>query len=373
MPARSALSSPVDLVLHIGSGKTGTSSIQRFLQSNRARLAELGCLYPQTPGRRRHAQLSMFVRPDQALGEIPPWNSERWSSPAKFRKAFRRRLLREIDESGMSHVLLSDEALYGSPNEALRRLRQFTDRIARDLRLVVYLRRQDDHLVSRYQQVVKVGETRRLAERAPHVASPEQRTSWADRQGANTYDYYGRLRTWQQLLEPDEFVVRRFDPASLIEGSLYQDFLAAAGIDARADDLNQVESINESLDAESVEFLRILNIFRQECELGAALPPGNRPFVVRLAAACTGPTLTMPEPLLDEFMSRWEESNRRVAREILGDESGQLFRTDRKTRNTTSEQRLDPARLDHFLDVSELPEELHAPLRRIAEREATSR
>ncbi len=362
----------MDLVLHIGMGKTGTSSIQAFLNQNRRRLAETGILYPRTPGRSRHLRLTLSVQPDDRLVKQRRWRRLGETDPESFRKTFRRRLFNEINESGLSQVLLSDEALYGSTNEALRRLRQFTDRIARDLRLVVYLRRQDDHLVSRYQQVVKVGETRRLAKQVRQVGCPRQGTSWAAGQGSNTYDYYGRLRTWEKLLEPDEFVIRRFDLANFVEGSLYQDFLDAAGIDVRAAELQRVETANESLDAESVEFLRIINIFRQECEEVAA-PPGNHPLVVRLAAACTGPTLTMPEPLLDEFMAQWEDSNRRVAREILGDESGQLFRTDRKTRDTTSEQRLDPARLDHFFGVSELPEDLRAPLRRIAEREATTR
>ena len=34
----------MDLVLHIGTGKTGTSSIQAFLRQNRAALADLGYL-----------------------------------------------------------------------------------------------------------------------------------------------------------------------------------------------------------------------------------------------------------------------------------------------------------------------------------------
>jgi hypothetical protein len=77
--------------------------------------------------------------------------------------------------------------------------------------------------------------------------------------------------------------------------------------------------------------------------------------------------------VLDAFMERWEESNRAVAREFLGDEKGQLFRAPRKTHDTTTEQRLDPARLDHFLGLLELPKRMHTPLRRLVEREAQPR
>jgi hypothetical protein len=362
MPAGSPLSSPLDLVLHIGSGKTGTSSIQAFLHQNRARLAELGILYPQSPGPRRHARLSLFVRPDDELEATQSWRRQRTTSPKAFRRAFRQRLFDEIDSAGLSRVLLSDEALYGAPKEALRRLHGFTDRIAGSLRLVVYLRRQDDHLVSRYQQAVKEGETRRLSERVHQLNV------------SRTYDYYNRLRMWKRLLEPTDFAIRRFEPECFVDGSLYQDFLDAAGIEAQAAKMEHCPSRNESLDATSLEFLRILNLLRIEHEEDAAvLPRYNRPLSLRLATASMGPTLTMPDAFLDEFMAQWKDSNRRVAREMLDDESGELFRTPRKTHNTTSEQYLDPARLDHFLALLELPERTHAPLRTLVEREAKAR
>jgi hypothetical protein len=353
-------SRPLDLVLHIGSGKTGTSSIQSFMNRNRARLAELGYLYPLSPGRKRHTRLGLFIQPDHALDSRPSWSREDFPSPNAFREEFQRQLFSEINESGLSKVVFSDEALYGCGDEPLRRLRQFVDPIARSVRLVVYLRRQDDHMVSRYQQVVKVGETRTLVERTRVLDL------------AGTYDYYARLSAWKQRLEPGEFVVRRFERDRFVEGSLYQDFLDAVGIDVRADDLTPILRANESLDADSVEFLRILNIFRLENDTASTLPPYNRPFMPVLERAATGPTLTMPASFLDEFMAQWDESSRRVAVEMLGDESGQLFTAPRKTENTTTEQYLDPERLDHFLTLLELPEQIHAPLRALVEREARS-
>jgi hypothetical protein len=74
----------------------------------------------------------------------------------------------------------------------------------------------------------------------------------------------------------------------------------------------------------------------------------------------------------DAFMARWEESNRAVAREFLDDPSGELFRMPRKTNNTTSEQVFDPARLDRYLEVLELPDVDHASLRALVEHEAAT-
>jgi hypothetical protein len=350
---------PLDLVLHIGSGKTGTSSIQQMLNRNREHLAELGTLFPRSPGQGRHVQLGLFIRPDAELGKLINWHKQNTSSPAEFRKDFAHKLLAEIASSGLTRVLFSDEALYGASDEALKRLRAFTDEIARRIRVVVYLRRQDDHMCSRYQQVVKTGEVRRLAERVEQVNFTK------------TYDYHARLHTWQRLVEPTEFVVRPFEPERFVDGSLYQDFFEAAGLETRAQDLATVnEPLNVSLDAEAVELLRILNIYRVENEEAKVGLIDNQALTTRLAEVSTGPTLTLPDSVLDAFMEQWEQSNRAVAREFRGDETGQLFRAPRKTSNTTTEQRLDPARLDYFLALLELPEHMHAPLRGLAEREA---
>ena len=72
-------------------------------------------------------------------------------------------------------------------------------------------------------------------------------------------------------------------------------------------------------------------------------------------------------------MARWAETNRAVAREYFPDGPETLFESARKTSGTTSEQYLDPERLDHFLEVTGLPSELREPLRRIAERESAAR
>lgn len=356
----STLSRPQDIVLHIGMGKTGTSSIQFFLRDNRERLRALGLLVPATPGGGRHIRLGLYVKSDEELSTNPGWARLKQPDPAKFREAFRRRLLSEIEDSGLSRVLFTDEGLFKSTGPALRRLRRFTDRIAKSTRVVVYLRRQDDHMVSNYQQEVKRGRTPRLRE-------------WARGEGSDVYDYFARLRLHEQLLAPTDLVVRRYEPASFANGSLYQDFLDAADIDLSADDLRQRPDRNLSLDAESVEFLRLLNLYRVRNEGATEGLIDNASLTARLSEVSTGPVLSLPAGWLDAFMAQWADTNELVARQYLRDTSGQLFRMPRKTANVTTEQHLDPDRLDHFLTLLELPEQLHAPLRRLVEREASFR
>lgn len=296
------------------------------------------------------------------MERAPAWHRQGYTSHPEFREEVHSSLVAELAEAGVPGVILSDEALYGAKVVALERLRRLTDQIARSVRVVVYLRRQDDHVASRYQQIVKTGEVRRLAVRVREL----------DLSGF--YDYRSRLGRWQELMEPTSLVVRPFDRASFAGGSLHQDFLDAAGVGVRAGDLEPVTELNESLDAEAVELLRVLNLFRVEHEGATPGQIDNRRLIRRLRSAIgePGPTLTLPPDMAEEFMARWAQTNRAVARDFLGNPSGELFKTPRKTRNTTSVQVFDPARLDHYLEVLELPEEQHAPLRALIDREATT-
>jgi len=350
---------PVDVVLHIGSGKTGTSTIQRMLRRNPEALRAAGFHYPRTPGRARHTQLGLFVRPDDELVCHPDWLTGEYGEPAAFRSDFRKRLDREIARSGAGGVVFSDEGLFSAGDRTIGRMRRLTRRLGGRARLVVYLRRQDDHLISRYQQVVKMGEVTPLA-------------TWMQQDWVGTYDYHLRLKSWQEL-EPDAFVVRRFERERMVNGSLVSDFLDAADIALDEAGLTHADARNESLGAEAIELLRILNLYRVKHEGERPGLFGNHHHVVRLREVETGPVLTLPAAELDRFMASWETSNSRVAREFFDDASGELFRAERKEAGTTTEQRLDPARIDHYFELLEIPEEQHDAIRRIAKRESGRR
>ena len=251
-------------------------------------------------------------------------------------------------------MLISDEALYRRDATTVQRVARFTRVRGGSVRVVIYLHRQDQHLASNYQQVVKGGEIARMS-------------AWAATDLPSTYDYHRNVDRWRQHLDPDAFVVRPFEPDRFVGGSLVDDFLDAAGLDLTAADLAPEQRRNESLSAEAVEVLRLLNLHQVEQRGARAGVIINREHVRRLQHL-PGPTLTLPDTDLDRFLARWEESNRALAREVLG--TDQLFSEPRRTDGTTTLQVLDPARIDHFLDLLEVPAEHHESMRRLAEREA---
>jgi len=348
------------VILHVGMGKTGTTTIQATFHRNRTRLAECGVFYPQTPGKRRHVRLALAMQPDvDRPRNSGDWRRQQVSTPAELRPAFEKSLISELRANPSPRVLFSEESLFRSEPDSLRNLRHLLDRVASSVRVVCYLRRQDDHVCSRYQQRVKfAGETSTLAARVTQLDL------------SHVYDYHAWLVAWRDVIRPDELVLRTFERDRFLHGSLLEDFLEAAGLDVALAELVEVPRKNESLDAESVEFLRIVNIFDRE--RGATPDFATRSAIVRrlVRASIPGPTLTLADDVLDPFMARWQESNRAVARDFapLGPED--FFMSDRKTGNTTTEQCIDPDRLDHFVGLTGLPAEMVFPLRLIAEREA---
>lgn len=342
-----------DAILHLGTGKTGTTSIQHFMRLNRPKLLERGVLYPRSPGGGRHTRFGLSFRSTEEFDRMPAWHQMRAQSPERFRRRFHRRLAEEIRGARPERVLFSDEALYGLPNEALGRLREYVDSLGGELRLIVYLRRQDDHLISFYQQQVKVGETRRLV-------------SWL-RGGLDfTYDYGRRLDRLEDELKPTSFVVRPFERDRFRNGVLEEDFLDAAGIDG--DGFETVRSKNETMDAATVEFLRLYNLHMVEDHGAQVGVMDHRGLVHRLNQHSSGPALTLPEDALDRFMGKWEDSNRAVATKYLGEP--ELFRAPRRRQNVTDRQVLGPAAVEDFMEIAELPDDVRERIRLIAAREA---
>lgn len=348
---------PVDLTLHIGTDKTGTTTLQAFFREHRDLLADQGLLYPRSLGGFRHVKFGMYVTPDPNLARTQDWARRATDglTPAQFRQRVRRRLFREMRTHQPSRLLISDEGMFSAGEGKVEGIAAFARRVCTSVTLVAYLRRQDDHLVSNYQQVVKRGETARLGD-------------WIRIDRSRFYDYHRRLSMWQQRLAPTRMVVRPFERHQFRDGDLITDFIEATdlGVDT---DLSRPQPRNESVGAEAVEFMRLLNLHQVE-NLGLHPWQIQNGSLVPLLAQVPGPTLSLPGADLDDFMAAYQRSNEATARVFLDRPSGVLFDRDRKQEQVTTEQHLDPTRLDFFLDLAGVPEDQHQPLRQIAEREA---
>jgi hypothetical protein len=169
------------VLLHIGSEKTGTTSIQHWAAANRAPLAARGILYPVAPGERagarpepNHVGLALAVSERaRRSGLVGMLGLPDAAAAAAFGRRMERRLAEEIGAAGCGTLLLSNEHLSSRLRDeaevaALRALVERAAGKAVEWHVVLYHRRQDEMIQSIYAMRVLHGaaEPFRLAARA---------------------------------------------------------------------------------------------------------------------------------------------------------------------------------------------------------------
>ncbi|WP_158212196.1 hypothetical protein [Sphingomonas dokdonensis] len=211
------------IILHIGASKAGSSSIQSFIRRNRPLLNSLG-----------------YVVPDISLGTGENVSGEHvfaLEALAKARDAagFRARMDAVFAQSGDAAraVLLSAENLSNLGNSAI--IEGLSAQY--DLRIVMYLRRQDELLTSAWQQWASKIETDFYA--------------WLI-MALKQFGHWNKvLAEWEQRAGADAIVARVFDRNSFVDGDLLHDFIDALGLAEHIDafDYKQGESNPSVTDA----------------------------------------------------------------------------------------------------------------------------
>ena len=322
--------------LHIGAEKTGSTSLQTYFALNRATLLARGWLYPRAAGSRAHYNLLAC-----SLDEDRDDETRRVAGVGKglsldtFCSHVIQSLETEIAASGAAVLVVSNELLatrLRRPAE-IARLKALCDRLARQTKVIVYLRNQPDFFTSRYTNVIWEGGT--------HDFKFEARAPIAD--------YALLLDRWSAVFGKQNLVVRRFEPADFPAGDLIADFVNLTGLDTRG--LQVPARANPSLDAESLVFLRGMNR-----RLPRVLARDVQPFrgaIVRVLQRRRGGTrFTIPRLLADRIADAYRDSNERVSTEYFGSRHRPLFSPPVLVSDSPPPNRLDTvtaARIGGFL------------------------
>lgn len=193
------------LIIHIGAGKCGSSAVQQFLVDNAYSLLDEGFL---VPGR--------YLDPKpKGCGQHLAYFEEGISNPG-FADEVTAKLAGLRDhalEHGLHTVTLSAENLI-NPKGFVDLFVPAQDLF--DITVVAYVRRQDDFVISAWQQ-------------------------WQIKQHDDFWEYYRRHRggvNWHRQLEPwrsrygrASMAVRRYSRANLVEGDVVADFCSVIGAD----------------------------------------------------------------------------------------------------------------------------------------------
>ena len=297
--------------LHIGTHKTGSSALQRFLDTNRQALEAGGCLVPDFGTVASHPLawgLGFGLRP-------PPE-----AAAAEYREMSRHVLTAAAAAATAQdkNIVLSSEVFcefLNSP-ESIGRLKAFLAECGlTDITIICYCRRQDHFAESLWKELIKGFHPRQLADAF---------SDWY-------MDYHRLLGHYRDAFGPDRIVVRPFETEQFTGGGLFGDFLNILGLPATGEYASPSDDdSNVSLNQDIVELLRLYG----SIGLGEDTPsdPGGWLKRVLLTSFDRGFLTHRQEdsPLLSpqqrtELIDKYDASNQAVAREYLGRANGQLF------------------------------------------------
>ena len=136
------------ILLHIGSSKTGTSSLQHVMHINRQPLARVGVIYPRAgralSNRSAHHNLCYEMQEGRRKAGIFDPARGTW-----------RDVFEEIDASGAETAVISSEAFAACKPRQIENLAGVLR--DRDVTVILYLRRQDLWLQSTWNQRARFG------------------------------------------------------------------------------------------------------------------------------------------------------------------------------------------------------------------------
>ncbi len=310
--------------LHIGLPKTGSTSLQAFLAANRPALKKQGFRYAVSLGQPENWRLSLYMQPWQArdLGQSLPTRHERMgiSSPAAwddFCIDVEERLERELAglDAGIETLLLSDSSVCSVRvgRNGVERLKAFLDRYFEEIRVVVYLRRQDDFLISCYTTALETGFGSTMAE-------------WIAHEHDLLINYANVLDLWAEIFGADKLSPRLYRRDRWPNGDLFADFAQAIGLDS-IEGFQRPENKNVSLDPLAQELMRQLN--RRYSLIGPIDDhQGRASFFRYLQSHRQGPGQSPSWRARRALMARYAESNEAMQRRWFPDEPD-LFRMEK--------------------------------------------
>lgn len=289
------------LTLHIGSHKTGTTTVQATFQHNQALFLQRGIGYARGSSLPNLHQFLSYREPKSFL-------------PAGFKVHDGEALARALTQSGAEHVFASSENFsFFFEQAAVDELARIIQPLFDEVRIIVYLRRQDRHAISHHQEGAKPN-------RRPESAL------WGHGLGALPkpapehwlyLDYDRRIAMWEKAFGTENLTVRLFDRNLLRGGDIVTDLLALMDVDATG--LVRVPDVNVSLGRVMTKVGHIANETLGSDKITAAL----------LQALPSSPQRMLPSAAEAEaFLTPYRIGNRRLNARLGVTEFADLFPDD---------------------------------------------
>lgn len=298
------------LYIHIGTSKTGTTTIQTYCGINREQLKSKGVLFPIMP---YHYDRITENRNGHFLYATIYENGVR--NKEKEKQVLKQELDYIVDcFKDYDNVLLSEESIWWAT--ATRRkglwkyLQEHSQQNNYQVKIIVYLRRQDQFMMSRYNQIIKTdtgGGTQRFYE------------YFKDMNGKYkcVMNYRQRLDYMAKFFPKENIVVKRFDRSYFYNGDLNADFLHILGVEIDDTFAELPKDENLGISVQSGELKRVLN------RLGTMTFAENQKLL-QMLNECEEllpkrEVSIMTTEHIEKFMKKFIDDNESIAVDYIGD------------------------------------------------------
>ncbi len=289
------------LFLHIGMGKTGTTALQHFFWSNRRVLEAQDIAYPAYGS---VAEAHHLLSP-----HVPPFLKDVWKfkTVAEWAPRLRR--------SPRSRILVSSELMAWALPMVVEAfcaaaLEHF------DLRVVIYVRRQDEMIMADFNQLVKSGSQKRELDRV------------LERQ-IRRFDYEKLIQPWAASAGNDNVIVRPYERQQFHGGDIRTDFAwHVFGLELSGKFRFSNHNANPRLSLSALEYKLHLNKLLRDAEQSSKFNDALMAYSASEDHSTQDAFSTqsvLPASSRNHILACCAESNAAVARRYMHRVDGRLF------------------------------------------------
>lgn len=328
------------VTLHIGTEKTGTTSIQKALDRDREALAAQGILYPRLFGSSNHMEIAVAAMDPDSRDELQMIELGRQAcSHAEYVARLKSRIREEREGGTFRHLVISNEHCHSRLRhlDAIARIASLVDIPVENFEVIVYLRRQDRLAVSLYSTRLKLGGQGGVFPPVNPRALPHY------------FDFSRLLSLYSQAFGAQRLRVRLYDRTRLEGGDVVTDFYNMASLGVAP---STQPRANASLSRRQVLFLERFNRLFPMIREGA-INEERGPIYAAIRKAGLGEPFLPPRDEATAFYDHFRAANEAVRaayfpdldRETLFDEDFSDYPT------TPQESRLSEGELMEFVSA----------------------
>lgn len=270
-------------VIHIGTEKTGSTSIQSTLHDNRQILEQHGVYYLRSPGIRNHRALPAYCMADSRFDDYCRARKiKNKAQKERFKYQTKADLIQEIEQLGehVNTVIMSSEHFHSrlKTKGEINNLKELLSPYFSEIQVVVYLREQCEVAVSLYSTAVKTGT----------VLSFDSFIESKCRIDNLYFDYHKLITRWGDVFGKENLVIRLFEREEFINCNLIDDFCSIITPSLIGCLVTGNVVVNESLNSKGQRLGVLLNKHFPRVTSDGEENPFSRSLHLALIKHCSG-------------------------------------------------------------------------------------